>query len=87
MQTFARIAGRVLGLAVLAACVLIGWALFQFAHDHRIDNVVSEWARSVYVTIQVMFRMDPMLTLILFPLGIVIVLVLTGLLIWIQRER
>ena len=83
----AGIAWRILGVAALAACVFLGWMLYEFAYNHRVDNVVFEWFRSIYVTVRVMFRMDPILTALFFPLGILVVLILTGLLIWMQRER
>lgn len=86
-DTLVSIAWKVLGLAAMAACVALGWMLFDFAYNHRIDNVVAEWFRSMAVTIRVMFRMDPVLTAVFFPLGILVVLVLTGLLIWMQRDR
>ena len=74
-------------LASLAACTALGWFLYEAARNHRLDTVFGEWLRTVMVTIQVMFRLDPIMMLVFFPLGILIVLILLGLLIWLQRAR
>jgi hypothetical protein len=34
-----------------------------------------------------MLRMDPIMTLIFFPFGILVILILFGLLIWLHQER
>ncbi len=86
-ELIANITWKVLLLAALVACTALGWFLYDVARRQRLDVVFGEWLRTARVTIQVMFRMDPILMLIVFPLGIVIVLILFGLLIWMQRER
>lgn len=74
-------------VGALFLCTAIGWFLYDMARQGRLDNILSEWLRTASVTLQVMFRTDPILTLILFPLGILVVLILFGLLLWLQQDR
>ena len=74
-------------LGALVLCTAIGWLLYDMARYGRLDNIVSEWVRTASITLQVMFRIDPILTLLVFPFGILVVFILIGLLIWLQRDR
>ena len=77
---------KIAAVVALVGCTGLGWYLYEIARENRFDNTLSEWIRTTMVTIQVAFRLDPILTLIFFPLGILIVLILGGLLIWMQKE-
>jgi len=78
---------KIATLITLAGCIWLGWFLYELARGHRFDNVFGEWFRTLLITVQVAFRLDPVLTLIFFPLGILVVLILVGLLIWLQKDR
>jgi hypothetical protein len=83
----ASFTSKVLLVAVVAACTALGWFLYEVARNQRFDTVLGEWLHTVLVTIQVMFRIDPIMMLVAFPLGILVVLILLGLLIWLRRAR
>jgi hypothetical protein len=78
---------KVLLVAALAVCTALAWLLYDVVRNQRFDAVFGEWLHTARVTIQVIFRVDPVLMLVVFPLGILIVLILVGLLIWMQRAR
>ena len=74
-------------VGALLLCTAIGWWLYDIARRGRFDNILSEWLRTVSVTLQVVLRTDPIAALFLFPFGILVILILIGLLIWLQRSR
>ena len=86
-QFLAELGWKIVAVIALAGCTGLGWYFYEIARENRFDNTLSEWIRTAMVTIQVVFRLDPVLTLIFFPLGILVVLILGGLLIWMQKDR
>jgi hypothetical protein len=74
-------------LGAVMLCTAIGWMLYDVARYGRFDSVIAEWFHTVQVTMQVMLRTDPIMTLVFFPFGILVILILFGLLIWLHQER
>ena len=85
--SFVELFWKLMALAALVGCSLLGWYLFELARHERIDNVFAELYRTVTVTLQVMFRLDPVLALIVFPFAITVTLILIGLLFWLHKDR
>ena len=56
-----------MGLVALAGCTVLGWFLFKLAQQSHLDNRVGELYRAVAATLRSVFRLDPILTLIVFP--------------------
>ncbi len=86
-QILADLGWKIVAVIALVGCTGLGWYFYEIARQNRLDNTLSEWGRTAMVTIQVVFRLDPVLTLIFFPLGILLILILGGLLIWMQKDR
>jgi uncharacterized membrane protein YdjX (TVP38/TMEM64 family) len=85
-EALTEIGWKVVAVIALVGCTGLGWYLYEIARDNRFDNTAAEWVRTAIVTVQVAFRLDPILTLIFFPLGILVVLILGGLLIWMNKD-
>lgn len=81
------LAWRLVTLAALVGCTALGWYLFVLAREARFDNAVAGFFRSVAVTLDVAFRLDPVLTLIVGPFAVLVILILMGLLIWMHKDR
>ena len=84
---FVNLVWKLVLLGAVLLCTSIGWMLYDIARYGRFDSIVSEWFHTVQVYFQVMLRMDPIMTLIFFPFGILVILILFGLLIWLHQER
>lgn len=78
---------RLSALVALAGCSVLGWLLFRLAQQSDLDNNLAELYRTVTVTLQAEFRLDPVLTLIIFPFAVIVILILIGLLIWMHKDR
>ena len=78
---------KLMALGALIGCTLLGWYVFQLARENSLDSTFAQIYRTVTVTLQVMFRLDPVLALIVFPFAVVVILVLIGLLIWLHKDR
>lgn len=77
---------RLIALAALAGCTALGWYLFVLARQTRLDNAVAGFFRSMAVKIEVAFRLDPVLALIVFPFAVFVTLILIGLLVWMHKD-
>jgi hypothetical protein len=78
---------KLVALAALAGCSVLGWYLFEFAREQRLDNAFADFYRYITSALQVTFRLDPILALIVFPFAIVVTLILIGLLFWMHKDR
>ena len=86
-DSFIELFWKLIALVALGGCSVLGWYLFELARHQKLDNAFAEFYRMVTVTLQVVFRLDPVLALIVFPFAIVVIMILIGLLIWLHKDR
>lgn len=65
---FVNLAWKLVLVSAVGLCTAIGWMLYDIARYGRFDSFLSEWLRTVKVTLQVMMRTDPVMTLVSLPL-------------------
>ncbi len=82
-----ELAWKLVALAALAGCTLLGWYIFELARENRFASAFGDFYRFVSRSLQIMFRLDPVLALIVFPFAIVVVMILIGLLVWLHKDR
>jgi len=77
---------RLVALLALGGCAMLGWYLFELTRRHHIDNSVASFFRAITASLQSLFRLDPVLALIVLPFAVFVVLILIGLLIWMRKD-
>lgn len=85
--TVAEVVWRLLGLAALVGCSALGWYLFDLSRRHHFHNEIAAMIRSAIASLNAMLRLDPVLSVIVYPFAVIVLLLLIGLFVWLRRDR
>ncbi len=84
---FAELVWRLLGLVALVGCSALGWFLFELSRRYQFDNEIAGLLRTVGTSLKTMFRLDSVLSLLIYPFAVLVVLILVSLFLWMRKDR